>query len=1398
MPRARRPKENKNRRREPRPVKRLTLQSLEPRRVLAAIAWNNPAGGAWDVGSNWSTGNVPAASDDVTIDTATAATITIQSGDSINVNSVTTGANDTLSFSGGSLTASASSFLSGPLTMTGGSLTASGPLTNFTADVATSISGASLHALSGATLSLPQLKSYASNASTLEANGSGSALDLAALTTVVDDGPLSLDAVNSGEINLNSLTSVAGSANPDAIELNDVANARIVDPAMTRLDFVNASLDGTDSQVAASWTSFSDGSLAMTGGTYHLSQLSHLTSTSLNLSGASLTLPNVHLDAANSITLAGNADLQTTGDFTNYGALTIDAGSKLNVGGSFTQLTGGTLNVQFSGSSTSGQFGQIAVQNAAALAGTLNIFLNGYVPESSDDFKVLTFASATGNFATVAGLAGPLTEILNPTSLDLSPPPDAPQSLVGVNVNTSIGAGFYSEVASFSDASPSAQAGEFVISIDWGDGTTTSGGNVSSSAGHFQVYGFHDYSHAGAYPITTTVVVHGTAAEVTSNAVVVPTANGRINVTTSADTHAANPASSPLDANGNISLRSAIEYLNATALANQTVDFDGNNVRGPVQLNLLSPIEIDASLTIDGSGVYQLAIGGSGQLFQIDKFDGNNLPVSATISNLTLNLGPLSRNNMAAFGDLGSLTFNKVNLTASIAYFPVVGDDVALVSGAGQIKDSAEINGVVIDPSDDAALNDNGNIYPFKANYSPDGLTLSYDASPSIRPIDSNSASSNNVVVARSNPVPASDVVADWRFQEGTVGQPATGPIVDSSGNGLNGTPIGNPVYSSNVPSSTVPQTGQPDNESLEFNGTNQQVFVPDSPQFRLTHSLTLEVLVDVTAAPQNGYGFVLFRGDNRGGLDPYTLIVQGSGSNLTASFNINDASNDYAGISAPLPGLNQWLDIVGTLDDATGVMRLYINGVEQASTVTSVRPFAMLDPTQSPGLGIANAQSAGDGNHFQGLINEARICDVALTPDEFLSSTLGNFVVTDNGKALLNEPVSNLASLTLDGSNGGDIFDVTPDPTLPIVVHGDAAQGTAVSNDTLVLPQLGNLSQTFSAAGGYSGTWSSGADQPVSFDGINTLDLKQQPLPTSSVQPLPAVSPARFTVSWSGNDAGGPGIAKYNVFLSDNGGPWTAWLTGTTATSDTWQGALGHTYGFYSVAIDALGQPQPTPSFAQATTQAIIADANGTYVAAVYQDVLGRAPDANGLAYWTKLLDQGTPISSVAEAIAHSDEYYADFVIKPDYLKLLGRAADDAGVKYWTTQMDAGLTDQQLEADLVSSSEFYQSAGGNHADWLNAVYKLLLGRTPDAAGLSYWLNQLSSGESLSSVADSIAGSTENNTQLITDDYFQYLGRAPDSAGLGYWLGQFGDGRSNEDVIAGFTGSQEYYKKQTD
>ncbi len=103
-----------------------------------------------------------------------------------------------------------------------------------------------------------------------------------------------------------------------------------------------------------------------------------------------------------------------------------------------------------------------------------------------------------------------------------------------------------------------------------------------------------------------------------------------------------------------------------------------------------------------------------------------------------------------------------------------------------------------------------------------------------------------------------------------------------------------------------------------------------------------------------------------------------------------------------------------------------------------------------------------------------------------------------------------------------------------------------------------------------------------------NTIDAGP---PTSAVTALPAVqADTGFTVMWSGNDdPGGVGIAWYTVYMSDNGGPYTVFYDGHTTpsttstpptTSKAFTGVFGHTYQFYSIATDKLGQVELKTKF--------------------------------------------------------------------------------------------------------------------------------------------------------------------------------------------------------------------------
>ncbi len=116
-----------------------------------------------------------------------------------------------------------------------------------------------------------------------------------------------------------------------------------------------------------------------------------------------------------------------------------------------------------------------------------------------------------------------------------------------------------------------------------------------------------------------------------------------------------------------------------------------------------------------------------------------------------------------------------------------------------------------------------------------------------------------------------------------------------------------------------------------------------------------------------------------------------------------------------------------------------------------------------------------------------------------------------------------------------------------------------------------------------------------VNFDGIgpwgpappygpyrNTYD---KAAPVSTVQPIQAMSPSQFLVSWGGDDAGGCGISTYTVWVSTDGGPFGIWLNDTTATAALFSGLDGFTYSFYCIATDHLGNVENKAPLAEAST---------------------------------------------------------------------------------------------------------------------------------------------------------------------------------------------------------------------
>ncbi len=97
----------------------------------------------------------------------------------------------------------------------------------------------------------------------------------------------------------------------------------------------------------------------------------------------------------------------------------------------------------------------------------------------------------------------------------------------------------------------------------------------------------------------------------------------------------------------------------------------------------------------------------------------------------------------------------------------------------------------------------------------------------------------------------------------------------------------------------------------------------------------------------------------------------------------------------------------------------------------------------------------------------------------------------------------------------------------------------------------------------------------------------------------------------------------------------------------------------------------------------------NNGFVSALYQDLLQRAADPSGLAFWTQQLSNGVSRATVARGLVTSTEYRTKLV-DGYYSHYLARSADPSGESYYVSVLTQGATDESVIAGLVASDEYY------------------------------------------------------------------------------------------------------------
>jgi cyclophilin family peptidyl-prolyl cis-trans isomerase len=214
-------------------------------------------------------------------------------------------------------------------------------------------------------------------------------------------------------------------------------------------------------------------------------------------------------------------------------------------------------------------------------------------------------------------------------------------------------------------------------------------------------------------------------------------------------------------------------------------------------------------------------------------------------------------------------------------------------------------------------------------------------------------------------------------------------------------------------------------------------------------------------------------------------------------------------------------------------------------------------------------------------------------------------------------------------------------------------------------------------------------------------------------------------------------------------------------------------------------------------TAPAASSDPNTAYINALYQTILGHAPDATGLAYWQGQLSSGASLASVVQGIWNSTEHRTEEVVD-FYHEFLGRDPDTQGEDFWVNAFNSWGTEELEVVGFLTSTPEFQSLNSGDTIFVDAIYNDVLQRSADSAGESTWVNDLASGATPLQVAMSFVYGREAATALVDGFYSDFLHRAPDTASLSTWVDDLaGESMTAEQLTVQILSSDEYFNRVT-
>ncbi|MDH3299186.1 MAG: DUF4214 domain-containing protein [Acidimicrobiia bacterium] len=133
------------------------------------------------------------------------------------------------------------------------------------------------------------------------------------------------------------------------------------------------------------------------------------------------------------------------------------------------------------------------------------------------------------------------------------------------------------------------------------------------------------------------------------------------------------------------------------------------------------------------------------------------------------------------------------------------------------------------------------------------------------------------------------------------------------------------------------------------------------------------------------------------------------------------------------------------------------------------------------------------------------------------------------------------------------------------------------------------------------------------------------------------------------------------------------------------------------------------------------------TAVFEIFEAIEGRYPSNAEAGELSQLLQNQSVEETLADVIAENN---SAAMVDRLYLIFFGRTPDADGYDYWIDERSHGESLEDIAEWFAQSAEFQRRyGGGTFGDFLNRLYTNVLDRDPDVQGNRYWLDQLERGD---------------------------------------------------------------------